>query len=278
MLAFFTAFQAGSQLHPAMIGAFAQYLVPGLLTIYLLVLVVNAKVIMNILAILFRGGRKQRSSGNPLWGMIGYAIVIVLLVILVRSTTAVPRIIRAVVSAVGATMSALHMTTEAQQITRPVASTSGSFLLYYTLIIFGTVIIVSFALFLGGLRTAYGLTGEEPMPQKIASARLEAMKVLQRAASDLKLTGDYQEVILNCYRQMCHVLSDRGFKITPEQTASEFSDRISYKLGLGGHAVKALTFLFEEARYSDHSIDDARRAQAINQLDSLQRSLTETQS
>jgi hypothetical protein len=259
-----------------MIGAFAQYLVPGLFTVYLLVLVVYARLIMNILGIFFRGGRKQTGSGNSLWSIIGYALAILLLVVLLRNT-AFARILSAAENVVGSTMAALHIT-QAQQVSQAAASTSSSFLLYYTLMIFGVIIVVSFVLFLGGLRTAYSQVKEERTSTKTGSAKLEAMKVLQKAAMDLKLTGDYQEVILNCYRQMCHVLSDRGFKITPEQTASEFSERVSYKLGLGGRAVKALTFLFEEARYSNHAIDDTRRTQAINQLDDLQRSLAEAKS
>jgi len=74
---------------------------------------------------------------------------------------------------------------------------------------------------------------------------------------------------------MCNVLLDCGFRIAPTQTASEFARNVSIRLGLGGSAVNGLTFLFEEARYSNHQIDDSRRADAISQLENLERSLVE---
>ena len=148
-------------------------------------------------------------------------------------------------------------------------------LLYYTLLVFGAVVLVSFGLFFGGLKTAYHMIREEHAPFPSVPARIEASKVIQKAAMSLKLTGDYRETILNCYRQMCNVLSERGFGIEPTQTASEFAHSVSIRLGLGGSAVNGLTFLFEEARYSNHQIDDSRRAEAINQLETLERSLVE---
>jgi hypothetical protein len=73
---------------------------------------------------------------------------------------------------------------------------------------------------------------------------------------------------------MCAILSDRGFLISPTQTAREFGENVSRKLELGGASVSGLTFLFEEARYSDHLIEDQKRHLAMDYLNSLERVLT----
>jgi hypothetical protein len=77
---------------------------------------------------------------------------------------------------------------------------------------------------------------------------------------------------------MCRVLSLHGFRTEFYETASEFSRSIADKLGLGGESVRGLTLLFEEARYSDHQINKAKRAEALNQLESLERSLANVSS
>jgi hypothetical protein len=73
---------------------------------------------------------------------------------------------------------------------------------------------------------------------------------------------------------MCEVLSGRGFIIRADQTAREFASTVSKKLSLGNDAVKGLTFLFEEARYSDHVINDDQRRLAVNKLGSLENALS----
>jgi hypothetical protein len=73
---------------------------------------------------------------------------------------------------------------------------------------------------------------------------------------------------------MCRVLLLHGFKTELYETASEFSRSISDKLGLERESVKGLTSLFEEARYSNHQIDNAKRTEALNQLETLERSLS----
>lgn len=277
VIAIFTAFAAGSQPKVTVIGAFAQYLIPAMLTVYLLAVVANARAIMDLLASFILSNRRQQGAGaGSRWALLGYAIAIILVLILLRSAV-LQNILGALANVAAVTAAALHVN-QPQGIAHPAGAAYNPILFYYTLLIFGVVILVSFGLFFGSLHTAYDWFREERVPSTTASARREAMRIIQKTALNLRLTGNYREAILDCYKQMCNVLSDHGFKIGFHETASEFSNSVCRKLELGGDAVKGLTFLFEEARYSDHEIDDAKRVKALDELEDLERSLANTSS
>jgi hypothetical protein len=72
---------------------------------------------------------------------------------------------------------------------------------------------------------------------------------------------------------MCETLSEKGHNIQPAQTPREFVQNVSRKLDLKADSVKGLTFLFEEARYSNHNIGDEKRGMALNYLRSLEHAL-----
>jgi hypothetical protein len=267
VIAIFTAFAAGSQPKPVLIGDFAQYIFPALLTICLLVVLYNARVIIEVLASSILGRREQQGARGKSWAvLIGYVITTILIIVLFRSL-AMQRMIGALEAAVVSGAAALRIV---QVPSLTAVSSPNLYLYYYIVLVFAALVLVSFALLIGGLHQAYSWAREEYAPPTTETVRREARMVVQRAARDLRLAGDYRETILNCYRQMCHVLSLHGFQIRLHDTASEFSNSVSTKLGLGGDSVRYLTFLFEEARYSDHQIDNTKRAKALNQLESLE--------
>jgi hypothetical protein len=273
LIALFTAFTASAAPRPPLIGAFAQYLLAAVLTIYLLVILVNARGIIEALAVFILGNRKQGSAnGKSLAVIIGYAIAVILLLVLLRSGGVFQTILGVFQTAVNLTTAALHFT-QSQQVTQPSASSINPFAYYYTLIIFGTTVVVALTLFIGGVHKAYEWAREEHAPFKVEAARREALGVIQKTVMNLKFAGDYRDAILRCYRQMCQVLAEHGFNIALQETAREFSENISRKLELGSDAIRSLTFLFEEARYSDHQIDESKRAVALSQLESLEHSL-----
>ena len=72
---------------------------------------------------------------------------------------------------------------------------------------------------------------------------------------------------------MCEMLSREGLNIRLDETAREFSAEASSKLRLGSDAVRSLTFLFEEARYSAHDIEEEKRTAALSELEILERAL-----
>ena len=73
---------------------------------------------------------------------------------------------------------------------------------------------------------------------------------------------------------MCMILSDAGIVQIHSDTAREFAEDVSLKLRAGSDAVQALTFLFEEARYSNHQITEEKRVMAVQYLESLQQALS----
>ena len=271
VIVIFTILTAGFQPKPILIGRFAEFLIPALLTIYLFILLYSARIIMDVLAGFLLGNRQQGAPRGNSWAvLVGYAIGAVLIVLLIRSM-ALQSIMGAVEAAVSSTASFLRIGQGEQA--KSLVSTESPYLFYYIAIVFGAIVLVSFVLLLGGVRTAYRWTREERSLIDPDVLRRETLQVVQRAARELKVTGDYRGTILNCYREMCRVLSLHGFRSELYETAGEFSRTVSQKLGLGGESVRGLTLLFEEARYSDHWIDDDKRAEALNQLESLERSL-----
>jgi hypothetical protein len=262
----FTALAAGSQPKPILIGDFAQYIFPALLTISLLMVVYYARIIIYAIASFLLGRRETQGTGGKSWAvLIGYLIATITIILVIRSA-AMQRLIGAVETAAAFTSAALRL----GQLSPLTAASPNPYLFYYVLLVFIAIVLVSFALIFAGLHKAYSWAREERAPLPKDAIRRDALVVVQRAARDLKLAGDYRETILNCYRQMCHVLSLHGFQIKLYETASEFSSAVSSKLGLGGDSVKSLTFLFEEARYSDHQLDGTKRAKALDQLQSLE--------
>jgi predicted HicB family RNase H-like nuclease len=69
--------------------------------------------------------------------------------------------------------------------------------------------------------------------------------------------------IINSYQSMVQRAQGVGARVTSDQTARELEAAIRNMLGVNTPAIRELTNLFEEARYSLHAIteDDAGRAQ-----------------
>jgi len=268
----FTIFASRFRSEPILIGSLAQFLLPALLTIYLLILVYSARIIMDLLASFLLGKKEEGSARRRSWMVvIGYAVGTILFILLIRSAGALQNLLGAVATAVAATASALKLGQGSTA--QAAASPPSPYVIYYILLIFIAIVLVSFTLLIGGLHTAYRWAREDDFPLNPQGVKSEALRVIQRAARDLRLTDDYRATILNCYREMCRVLSLHGFQSEFYETAGEFSRSISDKLGLGGESIRGLTLLFEEARYSDHRINDAKRAEALNELETLERSL-----
>src|SRR5208282_5391030 len=141
-----TAFATGATPRPPMIGAFAQYLLPAILTIYLLAVLAYSKIIVELLAAFFLGNRKQDGSSRRSFGVIlGYAIGFILFFVFLRLVMlqSIVRVFQTAANLVGTWFNP----TQSQTIAPPNSPSPNLFLLYYTLIIFGTCIVVAFALF-----------------------------------------------------------------------------------------------------------------------------------
>ena len=94
--------------------------------------------------------------------------------------------------------------------------------------------------------------------------------VIRRALYGL-LTGDeYRKTIFEAYRKMCAHLADHGYAREDHVTPAEFAKAMRLALPLDTESLRALTRLFEEARYSNHQIGERSRQSAIENLRRVQ--------
>ena len=146
-------------------------------------------------------------------------------------------------------------------------------IIYYGILVTLAIVVVSFTLILGGVRLAYRARVSS-LDNSETEVKEQAAELVQQTITSLKSAKKYHETILNCYKKMCEILSNAGLKTVPEETAREFAESISAKLRIGDAAVTGLTFLFEEARYSNHEISEEKRIMALNHLQFLQQALS----
>jgi len=271
-----TAVTAGTAPSSPILGAFAPIILPVFLTWYLIMLVANSRLIVDVLAAFMvsrpkEGGRRL----SLLATILSYVIVTGLLVLFLRS--GVPQNI---INALRQTGSFFSITGNRSLLIPPseaaVLSPTHVLLSYYAILIFGAIIFVSFSLLILSFQKAFKYVRDIATFQTQTWLREEARQVVKDAVANLRMADRYQETIVRCYKQMCRILSDSGFVIGKSETAREFAAGISNKLCLGSDAVNGLTFLFEEARYSKHEINDEKRALALSKLNSLEQALAQS--
>ncbi len=100
---------------------------------------------------------------------------------------------------------------------------------------------------------------------EIAASRAEGIMAVQDAIRILRghVDVDPRSRIINCYQRMVQAAQGLGATVTSDQTARELETAIRRMLVIDSSAIRELTDLFEEARYSLHLIteDDADQAQ-----------------
>jgi Domain of unknown function (DUF4129) len=108
------------------------------------------------------------------------------------------------------------------------------------------------------------LHGERVDVDEVASDVVgDAVDVLDRTLLSLEAGGDPGRAVRFAYAQ-----AETGFgrldqPRRPNETESEFLDRMLVRLGVSGPAMERLTALFALARFSEHTIDEEMRRQAV---------------
>ena len=254
------------------LGVVAPVIIPALLTWYLLVILAYGQRIIEMLAAFFvaRPLKETTYTQSFLSSVLALVIVLALAVVIIRYEV-VQSLASAFQHAAAVFSLGANVSSQTNQI-RAHSSPSPSevFLYYYGVLVLGAIVVVSFSLLLGGLRRAYTEIRAQTGKQTL---RDDVLGVVQRTRAKLEARERYHEAIIECYRQMCDILSSRGFDVRPAQTPREFAEQVSEKLDLTTDSVKGLTYLFEEARYSDHLIEDEKRHTAVNYLNSLEDAL-----
>ncbi|MFL5955413.1 MAG: DUF4129 domain-containing protein [Gaiellaceae bacterium] len=86
------------------------------------------------------------------------------------------------------------------------------------------------------------------------------------AIHDLESEPDARRAVIAAYARMEAALGRNGLRRAPSETALEYLRRVLLELSARGEPVQRLTALFEQAKFSDHAIDDAMKQDAIAAL------------
>jgi hypothetical protein len=122
-----------------------------------------------------------------------------------------------------------------------------------------TSVIIARGVLVSWQETRADAISQMPLP------RAEGVVALEDALRILKTQPelDPRTRIINCYERMVQAARAQGATVTSDQTARELETSIRKMLVIRGPAIRELTNLFEEARYSLHNIteNDAEQAQ-----------------
>lgn len=257
------------------LGGLAPILILALMTWYLIILIVNRGDLIAGLAAIFKLRRRPESAPTNLWLTIAVYAALFGLGIVAMWTGLPQRILSRLQEMATLTISGTQNTNKLPPSqSNPIAGLfPATPFIYYGILVSAAICVVSFTLILGGLRLAIK-TRELGSDHSEEKMKVNAVEVLWQTITRLKSAKEYHETILQCYKRMCEILSKAGLEAAPEETAREFAESISAKLHIGEEAVTGLTFLFEEARYSNHEISEDKRIMALNHLGLLQQALS----
>jgi len=129
--------------------------------------------------------------------------------------------------------------------------------------------ILAIALF---LRVGTNLRRLGPQGPAGRSRRIAA-RAVQQTLSELQVGADVRGAILACYQRFCLLLDARGIGAQDALTPRELEDLAVGRLEVSEDSAEALTSLFEEARYSEHSLGDADRDRAVRSLETIRADL-----
>jgi hypothetical protein len=262
---------------PAALAVLSPLIIPALFTLYLIGILVYCRTIIEALAAFLVSGPRNGGRHTPalLATILGWAIILGIAGLILYYRTGLVQLLLGSLQQAGVLLSTFGgLVQTAQQQTPSSPTASNMIMSFYTIIVFGAISLVSFSLLLAALYKAYNDARSLPLGAP-ESPRKEVLKAVQEALTNLQGSERFHEVILKCYKNMCLILSDRGYVIGAAQTAREFAESLSSKLDLGAESVSGLTLLFEEARYSNHPITEKEREIALVHLNSLELVLKE---
>jgi hypothetical protein len=95
------------------------------------------------------------------------------------------------------------------------------------------------------------------------------------AIDDLEAEPDARRAVIAAYARMEGVLARHGLRRTPSETPLEYLRRILIGLAARPDAVKRLTSLFEQAKFSRREIDGEMKREAIGALREIRDDLRE---
>ncbi|HEX6700465.1 MAG TPA: DUF4129 domain-containing protein [Gaiellaceae bacterium] len=129
---------------------------------------------------------------------------------------------------------------------------------------------------LAGVGTAYWLRNRQSPDDEFADDEVAAQligAVVEESLDELRQERDARRVVIACYARMERALSTVGLERSPWEAPLEYLERVLVGLRASEDAVQRLTALFEEAKFSDHVVDERMREDAIGALSAVRRGL-----
>jgi len=102
---------------------------------------------------------------------------------------------------------------------------------------------------------------------------IDIMEDAQRTLEPMTVPDDIRAAIFQTYEELQNVLKKYGFSRRRTQTPREFKEAITAALPIPTEQIDALTALFEEARYSDHTMTIQSKNEALKNFKAIKESL-----
>ena len=109
-----------------------------------------------------------------------------------------------------------------------------------------------------------------------ARRQVQALKgILTDAMMQLEASNEFIAIIFDCYKNLVKHFKRYGFMKKVYETTREFETAVRSAFSMvPSEQLDDFLSVFEEARYSDHTIDASHRDRALHTLDAITRSLT----
>lgn len=105
-----------------------------------------------------------------------------------------------------------------------------------------------------------------PALEPISDVKTALTVAVSDAIEDLENEPDARRAVIAAYARMERALAEHGYARRPSEAPFEYLARILGELAVRADAVRALTELFERAKFSTHAVDDVMKQRAISAL------------
>ncbi|MEM3944590.1 MAG: DUF4129 domain-containing protein [Thermofilaceae archaeon] len=114
----------------------------------------------------------------------------------------------------------------------------------------------------------------QPTEEQMDAGELELLEATQEAIREVEEGGDPRGAVVSYFLKLCRLLRERGVPVSEEMTAREVARAaLRHFERLEPAPLERLVRLFEEARYSDHYIDEGMRRVALTCFTAIRDSL-----
>ena len=134
------------------------------------------------------------------------------------------------------------------------------------------ILVIFIAVAILGMVVGTRYIRNRPMRESVAIERYEqhqADQLLDQAMKELYAGEDIKAVIVRTYQQMCRLIGGPMLGSALFLTPREFAELAVRRLNWPEGPVLTLTGLFEEAWYSEHQLDEAKKEVALRCLEQL---------